>query len=114
MGRTWLRGTGKHRRCYAGLNSNCYSFRLKYPSPEDLPAPELPEATDIVNRILEEVAKKNPDPNRELAIVAFQDADGEDYLQLAYIDVSVPSGPNYDEATPNYDEATSSRSDKNH
>ena len=77
MARTWCRGYGQYRSCYAGNRSNCYSYALRPPSPEDTPAPELEELTEMVNRLLEEVPKKNADPNRELAIVAFTDADDE-------------------------------------
>jgi hypothetical protein len=99
MGRTWLDGKGKYRDCYDGNNSDCFNYAFKDPSPEDLPAPELQEATDMINRILEEVAKENPDPNRELAILAVRDVDGEDYLQLAYIDASVSSPRNFHEVS---------------
>jgi len=80
---------------------------LKYPSRDDPPAPELEQATDKINMILKEIASENPDPDRELAILAFQDADGEDYLQLAYIDVGVIP-------LPDSEEVASSPSDKGH
>ena len=114
MARTWVRGYGQYRQLLRRQSvPTATAMRYRPPSPEDPPAPELEELTEMVNRLLDEVANENPDPNRELAIVAFTDADGEDapaaeyYLQLAWINVSVPSDPNYDEPT-------SSRSDNNH
>jgi hypothetical protein len=105
MGRTWIDGKGKNRDCYDGNDSDCYNYRFINVSPDDLPAPELQEATESINKLLDDVARKNPDPNRQLAILAVRDADGEDRLQLAYINVGVSPGPDFDE-TP------ISRSDK--
>jgi hypothetical protein len=99
MGRTWIDGTGKNRDCYNGNDSDCYKYRFIAISPQDLPAPELEEATEKINSVLDEVAKNNRDPNRELAIVAVRDAYGEDRLQLAYINVSVSPRPDFDKIT---------------
>jgi len=99
MGRTWIDGKGKNRDCYDGNDSDCYKYRFIDISPQDLPAPELQEATEKINKVLDDVAKKNPDPNRELAIVAVCDAYGESHLQLAYINVNVSPPPNLDEIT---------------
>jgi hypothetical protein len=65
--------------------------RLEDPDPQDraLDQGQLVEATNRINELLEGVARDlPPDSGLEISFIALPSADGEDRLQLSYIDIS--------------------------
>lgn len=92
MPRMWVRRSGNFwAACASSRVSSCFGAPLENPSDQD-PArghSQLQEATDRINRILEELAQNPPDAGLRLALLALPHPDGEDRLQLSYIDTSV-------------------------
>jgi|tagenome__1003787_1003787.scaffolds.fasta_scaffold20773207_3 hypothetical protein len=85
--RSWVRlgGAGGRTICCTLPSSNCFRAALTARPGEG----DLEEAVGEINRILERVAKDNPDPTRELAILAVPTEAGEDELLLDWVAVDV-------------------------
>jgi hypothetical protein len=84
MPRSWVRlaGAGGRRTiCCTLPTSTCFNARLSAPPGDDA----LAAAADEINRVLDRVRQQNPDPTRDLAILAVPGQDGEDQLELDWI-----------------------------
>ena len=85
MKRMWVR-IGRKRFCVPAEIATCFQAHFLFVPRDSDSDPELERATGELNQILDELIAGNPDPNRELGIIAVTKTDnGEDQLVLSWI-----------------------------
>lgn len=91
MPRMWVKRGGR-RFCVSSNVSTQFQRKLDDPDPADqeIDHDRLGEATNTINELLERVEREIHDsnPHLEISFIAIRSADGEDRLQLGYIDTS--------------------------
>jgi hypothetical protein len=77
--------------CAEGSPPTCFEQNLENPPLQKSAHAfnQLQEATDRINKILEEMASHGPSTSHKIAFLAVRGPDGQDYLQLSYVDTSV-------------------------
>ena len=81
----WIR-IGRRIFCVPAKIATCFHAHFFFVPRDPDSDPELDRATGELNQILDELIAGNPDPNRELGIIAVTNTDnGEDQLVLSWI-----------------------------